>query len=324
MATSPSYHTTTATPQTTGTRTLTPLSVRIYADCSTASLSRYVSQCGSGCLANQEQDAKDTPREMIVHESIKGLLDEVKELKARCNGLESVNAELKSEMGVLKGYYAADHARISTNGNLTSYAFSSTSSDDGTQRTGADAKLATKMANLEADMIKKFRAVGELFEDLQQRLNTEIAARKAETVTLQSLQKEIEQMKLSATAVKGFVRSLEMKLKPIGDGYGLDRLDETEDAYFTDTRSSTSTSEMTSYFTDKLEQMQAQLNMSAMNCDNICNELAEKVDALRAAVESGGTQVAASNVQYNAAENRVPKASQVKCSVSLAGISTLL
>lgn len=66
---------------------------------------------------------------MIVHESVKGLLEEVAALKMRCAGLESANADLKGAMEAVEQVCAANAATVATNGNLTGY----TSSDSGSQ-----------------------------------------------------------------------------------------------------------------------------------------------------------------------------------------------
>ncbi|KAK3619237.1 hypothetical protein LTR56_024157 [Elasticomyces elasticus] len=46
--------------------------------------------------------AKATPRELILHESINGLVSEVAELRARCEGLENLNEELFARVNTLE------------------------------------------------------------------------------------------------------------------------------------------------------------------------------------------------------------------------------
>ncbi|KAK5722504.1 hypothetical protein LTR15_005735 [Elasticomyces elasticus] len=46
--------------------------------------------------------AKATPRELILHESINGLVSEVAELRARCEGLENLNEELFARINTLE------------------------------------------------------------------------------------------------------------------------------------------------------------------------------------------------------------------------------
>ncbi|KAK5678353.1 hypothetical protein LTS10_009525 [Elasticomyces elasticus] len=46
--------------------------------------------------------AKATPRELILHESINGLVSEVAELRARCEGLENLNEELFTRVNSLE------------------------------------------------------------------------------------------------------------------------------------------------------------------------------------------------------------------------------
>ena len=66
---------------------------------------------------------------MIVHESIKQLLDKVHMLSQRCEALEVSNDELKDDVAELRRNSAKEPSHTPANGNLTGYASSEESLD---------------------------------------------------------------------------------------------------------------------------------------------------------------------------------------------------
>ena len=85
--------------------------------------------------AVKASDLEAGPRDLIVHESLKHLIQEVQELKLRSSNLEDENAQLKDqnehfklELGSLKKGSANGSAAPAVRANLTAYAASDTSS----------------------------------------------------------------------------------------------------------------------------------------------------------------------------------------------------
>ena len=85
--------------------------------------------------AEKSSDLEDGPRELIVHESIKQLIQEVQELKIRATNLEEENGHLKQEncdfkreLSSLKKASASGSAAPAVVADLTGYAASECSS----------------------------------------------------------------------------------------------------------------------------------------------------------------------------------------------------
>ena len=66
---------------------------------------------------------------MIVHESIKQLLNKVHLLSQRCEALEVSNDELKDHVAELRRVSVKEASHFPANGNLTGYASSEGSAD---------------------------------------------------------------------------------------------------------------------------------------------------------------------------------------------------
>ena len=84
-------------------------------------------------MANNGQDHDGTPRDLIVHETMKQLVQDLQDLRARCSTLETANAELHANMSALEASNASktpDPPVVNGNGrrDLTGYASSETSS----------------------------------------------------------------------------------------------------------------------------------------------------------------------------------------------------
>lgn len=82
-------------------------------------------------ISGQDHDA--TPRDLIVHETMKQLVEDLHDLRARCSTLETANAELHANMSALEASHASNTPGFPVvNGNghrdLTGYASSETSS----------------------------------------------------------------------------------------------------------------------------------------------------------------------------------------------------
>lgn len=52
--------------------------------------------------SNKTQHVKSTPRELIHHETLSSLIEEMRELRVRCDSLEEANAELRSDVQAVK------------------------------------------------------------------------------------------------------------------------------------------------------------------------------------------------------------------------------
>lgn len=83
--------------------------------------------------SNTIQTEKTTPRDMIYHEAVSSLIEEVRQLRQRCESLEEVNAELKSDMRAIERTQAdivaqtlpqCDAVQVHSKANLSGYASS--------------------------------------------------------------------------------------------------------------------------------------------------------------------------------------------------------
>ncbi|KAK3725053.1 hypothetical protein LTR37_000563 [Vermiconidia calcicola] len=135
---------------------------------------------GSNGYGYSDHDA--TPRDLIVHETMKQLVEDLHDLRARCSTLETANAELHANMSALEASHASNTPGFPVvNGNghrdLTGYASSETSS------------------------------VGHP-GSVQRPSQAESEARAA-------LEKELERTRYNITGVKGRTGSLESKMKSL-------------------------------------------------------------------------------------------------------------
>lgn len=95
--------------------------------------------------AHLRQHSKGSPRELILHESIRSLVAEVAELRGRCQSLETANATLLNSMDAVKPTYCNEAPRSPLiAANLTGYAPSETGTD-GRRQTAKTRSLTRKL-----------------------------------------------------------------------------------------------------------------------------------------------------------------------------------
>ncbi|KAK5137369.1 hypothetical protein LTR08_008947 [Meristemomyces frigidus] len=136
--------------------------------------------------ANIQQHDRDSPNELIIHESMKKLIAEMADLNERCDRLEANNTELISTIHTLEQAYGNELVRAPlTTANLTGYAFSDAASS-GTR---------SEIENRNDSVDENFAAVGGILNNYDQRF--------------QSLAALLETLEKSVTELTEYKRSTE-------------------------------------------------------------------------------------------------------------------
>ncbi|KAK5123114.1 hypothetical protein LTR85_003312 [Meristemomyces frigidus] len=214
-----------------------------------------------------------SPPELIMHESIRGLLAEVDELRERCNGLETTNGELMHSMQKLEQAYCNELVRAPlTKANLTGYAPSEVSSPG----TSSETEEAANSRN--ALVEQKFAAVGEILNQYYQRLN-------AQTAQQEKLEKTITELtayKLSSEALFG-------ALKDEFDGLNVAEADHSSSDFFGGGQNSVP-HEIATDFMDKHERLEGRFNILELKAEEAKADLGDfkdRLDTVTDAIEAG-------------------------------------
>ena len=251
--------------------------------CSTKASSSIANTSQSSKVTDRVQGQSETPHDLIVHETLKQVLREVQELRARCGSLEAANVELKSNMQLLIHSFSANvPGTPEVNGNLTGYA-SSDASSSGKFGTPAMVFVVRKFNafNAEPQMSsqKDFESlnrhvdqhvttVKEILERFRDYLTTEMDARK-------TLERQVDEIRRNLTGVKGRTGTLEAKCKAISadiDELELAQNDKVQDSHFIESNKWGDAGSVV-YFQDKVEKLEGQFNMTLMDVNELHNDV---------------------------------------------------
>ena len=235
---------------------------------------------------------------MILHQSVKDLVLDVKDLNERCEGLESENAELKATMRLVERSAKAVGARPTS--NLTSYAESDGSSEgtyllqsslgrcsanapvikDGNAPLATKAELAAMKENLDdtRDAVKQ----------ILEKFGSQISEIRTQSKS------DVESVRLNLTKVKGRVGAAEKDIKSLENEMGdMSVSKQDNDDYFF-RGPAKSSGELQNYFTDELEKLQNRLNKDSVGFKALQDRVREQgrsIEGIQSAVEAQGTAV---------------------------------
>ena len=175
--------------------------------------------------AVKTSDGEGCPQDLIVHETLKTLIQEVNELKTRASHLERENAslqhvhqeneEIKMQIQLLRRIFVDASAAQQVKANFTGYSASETSST-GEHVLSPDFKaLLTSLADLtpdanDADLKKKVEHHQTTVTQILEKFNESLSG---ETAKREELQKEFTEIQNILRAYKGRTGALESKFK---------------------------------------------------------------------------------------------------------------
>ncbi|KAK4547496.1 hypothetical protein LTR36_001153 [Oleoguttula mirabilis] len=211
-----------------------------------------------------------SPQELIMHESIRNLLAEVAELRERCNGLETSNAELSLSMHKLEQAYRNELVRAPlTQSNLTGYA----QSDATSASTPSDTSDA---ASRKPFVRQSLAAVAEILDSYNERLNAQTAH-----------QQKLEKTLIELTDYKRSSEALFSALKDELNGLNLAEADHSSD-YFCGPQKRVD-NEIATDFLDKHERLEGRFNIFELKAEETkadVGEIKDRLDTIAQAIEA--------------------------------------
>lgn len=224
---------------------------------------------------------------MILHESIKGLLESVATLQTRRDGLEAANVNLKNALEVVESRSASTNSTGMAIGNLTGYA----SSDAGSESKSShyafpNSRLISALDERERsppkDVIsEKLRAQEEFLTRLYEEFQKQAASQ-------QDIDKRFEHKGYDQTALKGRVGTLEKALKELRADFEDGSVHDTSNSFARAPKSDVGT-----YLNGEVEQVQMRLTNLENKLNEKCDELDSRCESLTIAIEATGTEAPA-------------------------------